>query len=224
MNKTILVVEDQKDLQGYLKEFLTDNGYLVLTADDGIPAMNIINKKSPDLIILDLNLPNMSGESVLSEVRKKFPDTRVIVLTAKNNTQDIVTGFDLGADDYMSKPFKLEELLARIKVRLKDGNSDGNKKTVADLELNTDTHEVKRDGKKIILSPTEFKLLDYLMENKGKVLSREMILSKIWMSSPDIETRAVDVYVGYLRKKVDSASSRKLIHSIRGFGYVLKED
>lgn len=224
MNKTILVVEDQKDLQGYLKEFLLDNGYLVLTAGDGIQALNIISKKNPDLIILDLNLPSMSGESVLSEVRKKWPDIKVIVLTAKNNTQDIVAGFDSGADDYMSKPFKLEELLARIKVRLKEGSIDGNKKTIADLELNSDTHEVKRAGKTIILSPTEFKLLDYLMENKGKVLSREMILSKIWMSSPDIETRAVDVYVGYLRKKIDSSAPKKLIHSIRGFGYVLKED
>lgn len=223
MNKTILVVEDQKDLQGYLKEFLLDNGYLVLTAEDGVQALNIIGRKSPDLIILDLGLPNIPGESVLSEVRKKWPEIKVIVLTAKGNTEDIIKGFDLGADDYMSKPFKLEELLARIKVRLKENLQNNGKKIVGDLKLNSQTHEVKRGNRDIILSPTEFKLLDYLMENKGKVLSREMILSKIWMSSPDIETRAVDVYVGYLRKKIDSGRNKKLIHSIRGFGYVLKE-
>src|SRR3989344_4513348 len=223
MTRTILVVEDQKDLQNYLKEFLVDNEYLVITASDGIQALNAINKSRPDLVLLDLGLPNMSGESVVLEVRKKWPDLRVIILSARNDTLDIVKGLNLGADDYITKPFQLEELLARIKARLRQNVKNISKKTIADLELNQDTHEVKRKGKLISLSPTEFKLLDYLMSNKGKVITREMILNRIWAASPDIETRSVDIYIGYLRKKIDSGHSKKLLHSIRGFGYIIKE-
>ena len=223
MNRTILIVEDQKDLQNYLKEFLSDNDYLVITASDGIQALNAINKSKPDLVLLDLGLPNMSGESVVLEVRKKWPDLRVIILSARNDTLDIVKGLNLGADDYITKPFQLEELLARIKARLRQNVKNISKKTIADLELNQDTHEVKRKGKLISLSPTEFKLLDYLMSNKGKVITREMILNRIWAASPDIETRSVDIYIGYLRKKIDSGHSKKLLHSIRGFGYIIKE-
>jgi len=223
MTRTILVVEDQKDLQNYLKEFLSDNDYLVITASDGIQALNAINKSKPDLVLLDLGLPNMSGESVVLEVRKKWPDLRVIILSARNDTLDIVKGLNLGADDYITKPFQLEELLARIKARLRQNVKNISKKTIADLELNQDTHEVKRKGKLISLSPTEFKLLDYLMSNKGKVITREMILNRIWAASPDIETRSVDIYIGYLRKKIDSGHSKKLLHSIRGFGYIIKE-
>ena len=223
MTRTILVVEDQKDLQNYLKEFLSDNDYLVITASDGIQALNAINKSKPDLVLMDLGLPNMSGESVVLEVRKKWPDLRVIILSARNDTLDIVKGLNLGADDYITKPFQLEELLARIKARLRQNVKNISKKTIADLELNQDTHEVKRKGKLISLSPTEFKLLDYLMSNKGKVITREMILNRIWAASPDIETRSVDIYIGYLRKKIDSGHSKKLLHSIRGFGYIIKE-
>lgn len=223
MTRTILVVEDQKDLQNYLKEFLSDNDYLVITASDGIQALNAINKSKPDLVLLDLGLPNMSGESVVMEIRKKWPDLRVIILSARNDTLDIVKGLSLGADDYITKPFQLEELLARIKARLRQNVKNISKKTILDLELNQDTHEVKRKGKLITLSPTEFKLLDYLMSNKGKVITREMILNKIWAASPDIETRSVDIYIGYLRKKIDFGHSKKLLHSVRGFGYIIKE-
>ncbi len=223
MTKTILVVEDQKDLQNYLKEFLLENEYLVFTASDGIAALNAINKSKPDLVLLDLGLPNMTGESVCLEIRKKWPDLRVIILSARNDTLDIVKGLNLGADDYITKPFQLEELLARIKARLRQSTKNNTKKSIADLELDQETHEVKRKGKLISLSPTEFKLLDYLMSNKGKVITREMILNKIWAASPDIETRSVDIYIGYLRKKIDEGNSHKLIHSIRGFGYIIKE-
>ena len=223
MNKTILIVEDQKDVQKYLKEFLLDNDFMVLTASDGIEALNTIDKTKPDLVLLDLGLPNMSGESVCLEIRKKYPDLKVIILSARNDTQDIIRGLDLGAEDYITKPFKLEELLARIKVRFRlDGGSNSVKK-IADLELNLDTHQVKRAGKDLELSPTEFKLLDYLMDNKGKVLTRDMILAKIWFTSSEIETRSVDVYIGYLRKKIDSNNPKKLIHSIRGFGYSIRD-
>lgn len=223
MNKTILIVEDQKDLQTYLKEFLLENDFLVLTASDGIEALNTISKSIPDLVLLDLGLPNMDGESVCLEIRKKWPELKIIILSARNDTLDIVRGLDLGADDYITKPFKLEELLARINARFRQTVKGGSKRIVGDLELDLETHEVKRRGKNIILSPTEFKLLNYLMENKGKVLTRDMILTKIWLSSPEVETRSVDVYVGYLRKKIDNTNEHKLIHSVRGFGYVIKD-
>lgn len=222
MNSTILVVEDHKDLSNYLREFLLDNDYIVLSASDGIIALNIIKKTMPDLVLLDLGLPNMDGESVCREIKKNWPDLKVIILTAKNNTLDIVKGLNLGADDYITKPFQLEELLARIKARLRQDPKNSPIKQAGDLTLNQETHEVVRQGKNIDLTATEFNLLDFLLSNQGKVLTRDMILSKIWMMSPDIESRSVDVYIGYLRKKIDSGFNQKLIHSIRGFGYILK--
>jgi DNA-binding response OmpR family regulator len=224
MMSTILIVEDETELQAYLKESLEENGFVIQTASDGIKALNMIATSQPDLVLLDLGLPNMSGESVCLEIRKKYPDLKVIILSARNDTADIVKGLNLGADDYVTKPFTLDELMARIKARLRAANSNDSVKKIADLELNQETHEVKRGKKLIELSPTEFRLLEYLIINKGKVLTREMILNKIWSASPDIETRSVDIYVGYLRKKVDNDFNPKLIRSIRGFGYILKED
>jgi two-component system, OmpR family, response regulator len=224
MQHTILIVEDEADLQAYLKESLEENEFLVQTASDGIKALNLIAQSEPDLVLLDLGLPNMTGESVCLEIRKKYPNLKVIILSARNDTLDIVKGLNLGADDYITKPFTLEELMARINARLRQSSNNSVVKKAADLELNQETHEVKRGKKLIELSPTEFRLLEYFIINKGKVLTREMILSKIWSASPDIETRSVDIYVGYLRKKVDGESKNKLIKSIRGFGYILKED
>lgn len=224
MQNTILIVEDEAELQKYLKESLEDNDFLVKTAPDGIKALGMIAEAEPDLVLLDLGLPNMTGESVCLEIRKKYPNLKVIILSARNDTLDIVKGLNLGADDYITKPFTLEELMARINARLRSNSSNSVIKKAADLELNQETHEVKRGKNLIELSPTEFRLLEYFIINKGKVLTREMILSKIWSASPDIETRSVDIYVGYLRKKVDGDNKEKLIKSIRGFGYILKED
>lgn len=224
MTKTILVVEDEKDIQAYLRESLVDSGFVVQTATDGIRALSMIKQALPDLVLLDLGLPNMSGESVCLEIRKKYPELKVIILSARNDTADVVKGLNLGADDYVSKPFTLEELMARIHARLRSNVENNTVKKIADLELNRETHEVKRGNKPIELSPTEFRLLEYLMANKGKVVTREMILNKIWSASPDIETRSVDIYIGYLRKKVDKGAKKQLIQSIRGFGYILKEE
>lgn len=224
MVHTILVVEDDKGLQKYLKELLLDNGYSVKIAGDGIEALEILTKTQPDTMVLDLGLPNMSGEAVCAEVRKKYPELPVIILTAKDSIEDIVQGLNLGADDYMTKPFVADEFLARIKARLRrqDGGSDSIL-TVSDLTLNSKTLEVTRGKKHIQLTPQEFKLLQYLMNNKGRILTREMILNRIWLYSSDIETRVVDVYMGYLRKKIDTDFPQKLLHSVRGFGYVIKE-
>lgn len=224
MVHTILVVEDDKGLQKYLKELLLDNGYAVKIAGDGIAALDLLTKSEPDLVVLDLGLPNMSGEAVCAEIRKKYPELPVIILTAKDSINDIVQGLNLGADDYMTKPFVADEFLARIKARLrrKEGGTDAVLE-VADLTLNNKTLEVFRGGKAIQLTPQEFKLLQYLMNNKGRILTREMILNRIWLYSSDIETRVVDVYMGYLRKKIDADFDKKLLHSVRGFGYVIKE-
>lgn len=224
MVSTILVVEDDNGLQKYLKELLLDNGYSVQAVGDGISALNNIKKSPPDLIVLDLGLPNMSGETVCLEIRKKFPDLKVIILTAKDGVSDIIHGLDLGADDYITKPFIADELLARIKARLRNKGADTDSKMkISDLELDSKTLEVHRESNAIQLTPKEFKLLEYLMRNKGRILTREMILNRIWLYSPDIETRVVDVYMGYLRKKIDSGYKKKLIHSVRGFGYTIKE-
>lgn len=223
MVHTILLVEDDKGLQKYIKELLLDNGFSVQVAADGIEALNTLEKNLPDLMVLDLGLPNMGGEAVCMEVRKKYPELSVIILTAKDSITDIVNGLNLGADDYMTKPFVADELLARIKARLRQKGGMDPKLQVADLVLDSKTLEVKRGEKEIQLTPQEFKLLQYLMSNKGRILTREMILNRIWLYSSDVETRVVDVYMGYLRKKVDEGFEKKLLHSVRGFGYTIKE-
>lgn len=223
MTSTVLVVEDDPGLQKYLKELLWENTYVVQIAPDGVQAINSLTKLKPDLMILDLGLPNMTGESVCVEAKKKHPDLPIIILTGRDTTSDIVQGLNLGADDYMTKPFVADELLARIKARLRGNKDDNGKLIVGDLQLNTKTFEVKRGNKLIRLTPQEFKLLEYLMNNKGRILTREMILNRVWLYSPDIETRVVDVYMGYLRKKIDEGFKGKLLRSVRGFGYMIKD-
>lgn len=221
MVSKILVVEDEQSIQEFLKDYLLDNGYAVDTASDGVAALNSLKKSQPDLVLLDLGLPNITGEAVCLEIRKKYPDLPVIILTAKDDVSDVVRGLNLGADDYVTKPFVAEELLARIKARLRHGEVV--KLQVGDLEVNNKTFEVKRGEKQIQLSPHEFKLLQYLISNKGRVLTREMILNRVWLYSYEVDTRVVDVYIGYLRKKIDSDFKKKLIQSVRGFGYMIKE-
>lgn len=223
MINIVLVVEDNPGLQKYLKELLVENNYVVQTASDGVTALEMLKKSEPDLVVLDLGLPNLSGETVCLEIRGKYPNLPVIILTARDTTSDIVQGLNLGADDYMTKPFIADEFIVRIKARLRNRHSNDAVFKISDLELNTKKLEVKRGGRAITLTPKEFKLLQYLMSNKGRILTREMILNRIWLYSPDIETRVVDVYMGYLRKKVDVVAKQKLIHSVRGFGYMIKE-
>jgi DNA-binding response OmpR family regulator len=224
MLNNILIVEDDSGLQKYLKEFLIDNGFTANIAGDGVTALRMIKKSPPDIVILDLGLPDMTGESVCMEIRKNYPDLPVVILTAKDTVADVVAGLNLGADDYVTKPFVADELLARISARLRNQNSaKDNKLKVDGLALDNKTFEVEREGKQIQLTPQEFKLLEYLMNNQGRILTREMILNRVWLYSPDIETRVVNVYMGYLRKKIDQDFEKKLLHSVRGFGYMIKE-
>lgn len=220
MNYRILVVEDDQYIRGYLEEILKDANYTVKSTDDGAQALKLVADNPPSLLLLDLGIKNVTGESVCAEVKKKHPEVPVIILTAKNTTSDVVRGLDIGADDYISKPFETEELLARIRVQLKQKTSPVIQ--IEDLKLDTTTLKVERDGKPIDLTATEFKLLEYLMVHQGMVMSRESILDHIWMYSPDVESRVVDVYIGYLRKKVDTGFKKKLINSVRGFGYSIR--
>lgn len=220
---TVLIIEDDDGIQTYLKDLLLDSGYNVLTASDGVSGLKIIKKSVPDLVLLDLGLPDMSGESVCAQIRKDNPELNVIMLTAKDTPQDVIQGLNMGADDYLTKPFVADVLLARINARLRRKNGEDSKLIVGDLILDTKTLEVTRGEKTISLTPQELKLLQYMMQNKGRILTRDMILNRLWLSSVDIETRIVDVYIGYLRKKIDTGFDKKLIQSVRGFGYMLKE-
>ncbi len=222
MTKTILIVEDDLGVQKYLRELLLDNGYSVQTASDGIQSLNSISKLPPDLVLLDLGLPNMSGEAVCVEIRKKYPEIKIVILTAKDGVNNIVQNINAGADDYVTKPFVADELLARIRAHLRSAGGD-TRLHVDDLELDNKSLTVSRKGHMIQLTPQEFKLLQYLMNNKGRILTRDMILNRVWLYSQDIETRVVDVYMGYLRKKIDQGYGKKLLHSVRGFGYMIKE-
>lgn len=221
MNKSLLVIEDDPGIQTFLKELLLDNGYAVDVVSSGVEGLSYINRALPDLVILDLGLPDISGESVCLEIRKKHPHVRVIILSAKHNIGDIINGLDLGADDYITKPFVSDEFLARINARLRYNEEELSVVRVGDLALNMSNHEVRKNGALIELTAQEFKLLHYLMINKGRVLTRDMILNRLWMGSPDVNTRVVDVYIGYLRKKIDSDNPNAIIKSIRGFGYMI---
>ncbi|MFA5828684.1 MAG: response regulator transcription factor [Candidatus Shapirobacteria bacterium] len=222
MKSKILLVEDNVDLQTPLKTFLLENNYLVDQAFTGGQALKKFEENTPDLVILDLGLPDISGETVCSRFKQYSPELPVIILTAKNTPKDAAKGLGLGADDYVPKPFDLDELLARIKTRLRQPGV-GSKLTVADLTINTKTYDVTRGDKKISLSPTEFNLLEYLMMNQGKVVSREAILNRVWSYDFEVQTRVIDVYIGYLRKKVDGQSKHKLIQCVRGFGYTIRQ-
>ena len=222
MGQSILLVEDDKGIQEFLSTYLLDNGYSVRVAGDGDVAISYAEEIKPDLVVLDLGLPTISGESVCKHLKKQYPDIPIIILTSRDGTVNVLKGFDLGADDYITKPFSADELLARIVARLKKvGNSTV--LSVDDLTLDRSTLQVRRGEKEIQLTPKEFKLLEYLMLNHGKVLTREMILNRVWVYAPNVETRVVDVYMGYLKKKIDQGVEKPLIKSVRGFGYSLKE-
>lgn len=221
----LLVVEDEKDLNRVISKRLEKEGYSVDRAFDGEDALDNIDVGEFDAIIMDIMMPKLSGLEVLRTIRAEGNQTPVLLLTAKDGVSDRVAGLDAGAEDYLVKPFAFEELLARIRVmtRKTAGNST-NIFTVADLTLDAGAHTVKRDGDPITLSAKEFDILEYLIRNKGIVLSREKIENHVWNFDYSGGTNVVDVYIRYLRKKIDDPYSKKLIHTIRGRGYVLREE
>lgn len=220
----LLVAEDEKDLNRVITKRLEKEGYTVDSCFDGEEALNFIEMGEFDGIILDIMMPKLSGFEVLKTIRNENNRTPVLFLTAKDSIEDRVQGIDLGAEDYLIKPFAFPELLARIRVMTRKASGGStNIFTLADLEIDTKAHTVKRQNQEIGLSAKEYDILLYMMLNKGIVLSREKIENHAWNFDYEGGTNAVDVYIRYLRKKIDDPYDNKLIHTVRGSGYVLKE-
>lgn len=222
----ILIVEDEQKVASFIQKGLEVSGFTTDTAFDGQAAVSKGQSMSYDAIIMDVNLPVMNGFEVCKKLREQNIKTPILMLTALGTTRDKVHGFDLGADDYLVKPFEFDELLARIKAiikRAKFAPTLSSLLRVANLELDTDKKIVKRDSKEIDLTAKEFMLLEYLMRNEGKVLSRADIAEKIWDITFDSGTNVIDLYIFYLRKKIDKDFTPKLIRTQVGMGYVLKE-
>lgn len=220
----ILIAEDEEDLNSIIAQKLKSDGYSVDSCFDGKEAMDILSYTDYDAVILDIMMPKADGYAVLRYLRSRGKTTPVLFLTAKDSVADRVKGLDSGANDYLVKPFSFEELSARLRamMRVSFGQVQ-NILSVADLTLDCAAHVVKRGGKEISLSKKEYELLNYLMHNRGVVLSREKIEDHIWNFDYEGGTNVVDVYISYLRKKIDGGSEKKLIHTVRGKGYVLRE-
>ena len=223
MGASILVVDDDPKITQLLKRALSLEGYAVLTASSGAAGLEELRLNNPDLVVLDVLMPGIDGIEVCRRIRMDG-DTPVLLLTAKDEVADRVKGLDSGADDYLVKPFALEELLARIRVLLRRHEAVvGEVLRFADVSLDTGTRSARRGGREIALSTTEFELLQYFLRHPRRVLSREAILHAVWGNDFDHPTNVVDVYVGYLRTKLEGAGASRLLQTVRGAGYVLRE-
>ena len=225
MAERILIVEDEKNIARVLELELTYEGYETGVAYTGSEGLIQFRENEWDLVLLDLMLPEIHGLDVLKRIRSSDAGIPVILLTAKNDVKDKVAGLDLGANDYVTKPFEIEELLARIRacLRLSAGNSNADVHRFEKLELNESTRAVTRNGRNIELTPREFDLLLFLMKHPLQVLSREQVLNAVWGYDYYGDTNVIDVYIRYLRKKVDAGETATYIQTVRGVGYVLKE-
>ena len=221
----ILIAEDEMDLNTILTSKLTGAGYSVDSCFDGHEAILYMESADYDLVILDIMMPKADGFTVLERLRSSGKRTPVLFLTARDSVPDRVRGLDAGANDYLVKPFSLDELMARIRVLTRTSHGAAlNLLSAADLTMDINSHEVRRAGVKIDLSAKEYQLLEYLLYNKGIVLSREKIENHIWNFDYEGGTNIVDVYISYLRRKIDEKHPLKLIRTVRGVGYVLRED
>ena len=228
MTESILVVEDEVRIARLLQIELECEGYLVSIAGSGHQGLEMYQEQQPDLLLLDVMLPGFSGIELLRRIRANDADTPVLLLTAKSSVEDKVSGLDLGANDYITKPFQIEELLARVRAALRLASVRKSAETSSwlradDLELNEATREVKRAGRGIDLTPREFDLLVFLLKNKRQVLNREQIMTAVWGYDYYGDTNVVDVYIRYVRRKLTLDNQGELIHTVRGIGYVLKD-
>ena len=228
MPRTILIVEDDKNIADLLRLYLEKEGMTCHVAGDGLEGLEKFHAVQPDLVMLDIMLPSMDGWSVCRKIREtsKIP---IIMLTAKGELEDKVSGLEMGADDYITKPFAIEELLARIRAALRKRPAQAAEPprsllTAGPLTMDTDRHEVSVNGEGVELTRREFDLLRYLLENKERVISRESLLDHVWGFDFVGETNAVDVYIRFLRAKIDEHFGIKLIHTVRGVGYVIREE
>jgi DNA-binding response OmpR family regulator len=226
--RKILLVEDEQKIADTLKLGLTENGYHVEVAYDGNIGWKLFQSRSFNLVILDINLPGINGYELCKKIRASDPHIPIIMLTALSSLNDKIEGYDAGADDYIIKPFEFRELLMKLRALLKRTMSQqfpvGNVLMAADLEMNLDSKEVKRSGKVINLTAKEFQLLEYLLRNKNRVVSRADIAINVWDIDFDTNTNVIDVYINYVRNKVDKQFDQKLIQTQVGMGYILKEN
>ncbi len=226
--RKILIIEDEKKIADTLKFGLSEHGYYVEVAYDGNIGQRIFLAHAFDLVILDINMPGMNGFDLCKFIRQQNNNIPIIMLTAMGRLEDKVEGYDSGADDYMVKPFEFKELLLKIRVLLKHVLQQhlpvGTRLVAADLEMNLDTMEVERGGKKINLTAKEFQLLEYMLRNKNRVVSRADIAINVWDTDFDSNTNVIDVYISYLRNKIDKGQNSKLIQTQVGTGYILKEN
>jgi Response regulators consisting of a CheY-like receiver domain and a winged-helix DNA-binding domain len=222
----ILLVEDDAGVGALINKGLSESGHTISVAPDGNIGLDMALNNSFDVLILDIMLPGINGLELCKRLRSKGIHTPILMLTALGSTENIVNGLDSGADDYLVKPFKLAELEARLRsiIRRKQGVAQDNANTlkVHNLELDTAGKQVSRNGKRINLTSTEYRLLEYLIKNKGRVLSRMEILENVWGIEFNISTNVVDVYINYLRKKIEMEQEPKLLHTMVGMGYILK--
>lgn len=228
--KKILLVEDEAHVVSFIKKGLSENGYDVSVAFDGKTGLRLATDSNFDLIILDIMIPEINGLDLCREIRKNDTSVPILLLTALGTSENIVLGLETGADDYLVKPFRFNELVARIKALLRRSNNapleTANEEIYcfSDVELNDTRKTVVRNNKNIQLTSTEYRLLLYFMKNPNRVLSRIDILEQVWSLDFDLGTNVVDVYVNYLRKKMDNEPDNKIIHTVIGMGYVLKEN
>jgi DNA-binding response OmpR family regulator len=220
----ILVVEDDRKVAGFIRQGLTEEGYAVDVAPDGAAAVDLaLGGTSYDLIVLDVMLPKRDGFGVLRALREHRMTAPVLLLTARDSVPDKVTGLDLGADDYLTKPFAFDEFLARVRVLLRRGTAQRTPVLqLADLRLDPATRRITRGGRTISLTVREYALLEYFLRNAGRVLTRPLLAEHVWGIDFDPESNVIDVYVGYLRRKIDLPGEVRLLHTTRGAGYVLR--
>ena len=221
----VLVVEDETKVGSFVKRALEEESYAVDLCEDGAKGLEMALATNYDLLVIDVMLPSMSGLDVLKHLRRERIHTPVLILSAQSQIDQRVKGLDAGADDYLTKPFAIDELLARVRALLRRGASESpGILQVDDLMLNPATRDVTRGGQRIELTLKEYALLEYLMRHTGRVLTRPMISEHVWNQDFDTFTNVIDVYVNYLRNKIDRGRTKKLIHTIRGSGYMLKAD
>ena len=221
----VLVIEDERGVSSFVKKGLEENGIQVTQAFDGATGLKTALRNKFDVIVLDIIMPEMNGLEVCAKLRKEYgSDISIIMLTAAGTTEDIVEGLNTGADDYLLKPFKFRELLARIHALTRRTTQRPKIIKALDLELNTDTKEVHRTGNRIEVTAREYRLLEYLLQNKNRVVSRMEILENVWDVNHDLGTNVVEVYINYLRKKIDYGFEIPLIKTVVGMGYSLKEN
>src|SRR5437016_3455400 len=220
----ILLIEDEKKTAAYLAKGLGEEGFQVTTAADGEAGLDLALAKTFDLFIIDVMLPKRDGWSIVATLKRKDVRTPILLLTARDSVEDRVKGLELGADDYLVKPFAFSELLARIRSVLRRGpNRESDELTIGELQIDFRKHKAHRAGKRLDLTPKEFALLSLLARHAGEVLSRTLIAEQVWDMNFDSETNVVDVHVRRLRSKVDDPYEKKLIHTVRGVGYVLED-